>query len=305
MIKLFNLENYTIDTNRFDNLLHDSIVNKFEQNICDFVGAKYGVSFNSATNAIFLALLNKNTTVSIPSVIPPVVPNAILTSGNEINFIDNVNWVGDSYILHEFENYKIVDSAQKLEKNQFVKECNPQDLLIFSFYPTKPVGSCDGGMIVSDDLEKITYLREMSFNGMTFATNNWDRRIKFAGYKMYMNSIQATIASNNLSKYEEKLEKLQFVREYYNKNLGLNNTSNHLYRINTISRRSLISDFEKNKIQTGIHYHCLHNHEVYKTQSLTLPKSELESETSLSIPYHEKLTIKELETIIRVIDGNS
>ena len=64
-------------------------------------------------------MLDKNTTVNLPSVIPPVVANAILTSGNQIFFIDDVDWVGDSYVLHEFEDYKIVDSAQKLQRNQF------------------------------------------------------------------------------------------------------------------------------------------------------------------------------------------
>ena len=64
---------------------------------------------------------------------PPVVANAILTSGNKINFIDDVDWVGNSYTLHQFDDYKIVDSAQKLERNQFQNECNPEDLMIFSF----------------------------------------------------------------------------------------------------------------------------------------------------------------------------
>lgn len=304
MIQLFNLENYSISTSNFENLLHDSIVNKFEESICEYVGAKYGVSFNSATNAIFLSLLNKNVEVSIPSIIPPVVPNAIITSGNKIKFYDDVDWVGDSYILHKFDNYKIVDSAQKIEKNQFLKECLPNDLMIFSFYPTKPVGSCDGGMIVSNDFEKIKYLREMSLNGMSFATNNWERKIKFVGYKMYMNSIQAQIASNNFEKYGEKLEKLSSVRSYYNEKLGLNNTSNHLYRIRAKNRNKLISDFEQNNIQVGIHYKSLHNHEVYKIDNSVLPKSELESETTLSIPFHVKLTKEDLNHIIGILDGN-
>ena len=155
MIQLFNLNNHIIDTSKYSNLLHDSIVTKFEDTIANYVGAKYAVTFNSATSALFLALLDKNTTITVPSMIPPVVLNAIITSDNKHNFIDDISWVGDSYVLHDFGDYKIVDSAQKLEKNQFKNECNPNDLMVFSFYPTKPVGSSDGGMIVSDDLEKI------------------------------------------------------------------------------------------------------------------------------------------------------
>ena len=149
MIQLFNLNNHIIDTSKYSNLLHDGIVTKFENTISNYVGAKYAVTFNSATSALFLALLDKNTTITIPSMIPPVVLNSIITSGNKHDFIDDINWVGDSYVLHDFGDYKIVDSAQKLEKNQFKNECNPQDLMIFSFYPTKPIGGCDGGMILS------------------------------------------------------------------------------------------------------------------------------------------------------------
>lgn len=305
MIKLFHTENHIIDTSKFNNLLHDNVVQIFEESICEYVGAKYAVSFNSATSAIFLSLLNKNIEVKIPSVIPPVVPNAIITSGNKCEFYDNVDWVGDSYILHDFGDYKIIDSAQKLEKNQFSKECNPQDLLVLSFYPTKPIGSCDGGMIVSNDLNKINYLKELSLNGMTFATNNWDRQIKFPGYKMYMNSIQAKIALNNFHNYEQKLESLKFIREFYNKNLGLNNKSNHLYRIIVNDRKKIVSIFNQEEIQTGIHYQSLHNHQVYKNNDQILPNSERISETTLSIPFHEKLTTQELSRIIDIINENN
>jgi len=303
MINLFNINEYNINTSEYSNLLHDKKVIQFEEKIADYVGAKYAVTFNSATSAIFLLLLNKNITVDIPSILPPVVINAIVTSNNKYNFYDDVNWVGDSYVLHNFGDYKIVDSAQKLEKNQFKKECNPEDLMIFSFYPTKPIGSCDGGMIVSDDLNKILHLKEMALNGMSFSENNWDRKIKFPGYKMYMNSIQCDIALRNFENYKSKLERLSYIREYYNENLGLNNTSSHLYRINTNDRDTLINNLKKHNVQTGIHYKSLHNHEVYKINDDFLPNSEIESVTTLSIPFHEKLTNNDIEKIIKIING--
>ena len=216
MINLFNITNHILNTNSYSNLLHDKVVNEFENTIANYVGAKYAVSVNSATSAIFLALLNKNIVVKIPTMIPPVVLNAIITSGNKYIFEDNIDWIGDSYILHEFEDYKIIDSAQKIEKNQFTKECNPDDLMIFSFYPTKPIGSCDGGMIVSNNLDKINYLRELSMNGMSQSINNWERDIKFPGYKMYMNSIQCDIGLQNFKLYSDKLKKLEIIRNYYN-----------------------------------------------------------------------------------------
>jgi dTDP-4-amino-4,6-dideoxygalactose transaminase len=298
MINLFNINNYTIDTSKYSNLLHDKVVTVFEESIAKYVGAKYAVSFNSATSAIFLALQDKNTNITIPTIIPPVVLNAIKTSGNRYTFNDNIDWVGDSYVLHDFGNYKIVDSAQKLEKDQFKKECNPNDLMLFSFYPTKPVGSCDGGMFVSDDFDKIQHLKEMALNGMSYSDNNWERKIKFAGYKMYMNSIQCDIALRNFNLYEDKLEKLKVVRDKYNKELSLNNTSNHLYRINVKNRPRFIKFMSENGISTGIHYEATHLNPVYRLNDAVYQKSEKEAETTVSIPYNETLTLSEIMYII-------
>ena len=304
MISLFNINQYTIDTKNYSNLLHDDIVSKFEQTIADYVGAKYAVSFNSATSAIILCLLSNNTIVSIPSVIPPVVPNAIITSGNKIKFYDDISWVGHSYILHKFANYKLVDSAQKLEHNQFRKECDPNDLMVFSFYPTKPVGSCDGGMIVSDDYNKIQLLKELSLNGMTYAQNNWDRTIKYPGFKFYMNSIQADIAYRNFQTYEDKLIKLKRVQSIYNNELGLNNTSYHLYRLNVDENHRFLKHMKQRNIQCGIHYKTLHDHPVYKKHVIeccgNFQVSNMESSSTVSIPFHENLTD---DNIIEVING--
>jgi dTDP-4-amino-4,6-dideoxygalactose transaminase len=242
--------------------------------------------------------------------IPPVVLNAIITSGNKYEFTDNVSWVGDSYLLHEFTNsFKVIDSAQKLEKNQFKNECNPNDLMIFSFYPTKPVGSCDGGMIVSDDLNKITTLREMALNGMSFSENNWDRKIKFPGYKMYMNSIQCDIALKNFNLYESKLEKLNKIRDFYNQNLGYDNTSNHLYRIDIENRDDFITFMKNNGVLCGIHYDAMHLNPVYSLTDSICPNSEDKSKTTVSIPFNENLTDEDVKYIIKLINtfkhGNS
>ena len=301
MIQLFNLNNHIIDTSKYNNLLHDSIVTKFEDTIADYVGAKYAVTFNSATSALFLALLDKNTTITVPSMIPPVVLNAIITSGNKHDFIDDISWVGDSYVLHDFGDYKIVDSAQKLEKNQFKNECNPNDLMVFSFYPTKPVGSSDGGMIVSDDLEKIIHLREMALNGMSYANNNWERTIKFAGYKMYMNSIQCDIALQNFKLYEDKLDKLKIIKDIYNNELNYSNTSNHLYRINVSNRNGFINEMNNNDIVTGIHYNAAHLNKVYKIDNTDYPLTEINSLETVSIPFHELLTSTEIKTILAIV----
>ena len=298
-----HVNDYLIDTSQFRPLLNDKIVEDFEQTIANFVGAKYAVSIHSATMAIFLSLLEQEkTTVQIPCIIPPVVPNAILTSGHNISYSDDINWVGQSYILHEFDNYKIIDSAQQLDKDQFKNQANDSDLMIFSFYPTKPVGSIDGGMIVSNDKAKIDRLRILSRYGTTFEDNSWERKIVLPGWKMYMNSVQAYVAMENFKKLEKKQNRYDQIRDVYISEFKLTNTSRHLYRIRVKNREKFMQTMKTKGIQTGIHYKNVQEIDCYKSKiSCSTPLSELESNETVSIPFHEKMTDKDVELVVKEV----
>ena len=297
MINLFNINHYTINTATFDNVLNGAVVKEFEKDFAEYVGANHACGVNSATNAIFLSLLGKNVDVTIPSIIPPVVLNAIILSGNRILFKDDTDWVGGSYTLHNFKSYKIIDSAQKVERDQFRREANPEDLMIFSFYPTKPIGSIDGGMIVSNDLEKIEWFQKAVLNGTSMSPESWKREIHFPGWKSYLSSCQAQIASKNLKKLDFKNRRLDEIRKYYNESLNYHNTSGHLYRISVGERPTFISEMKKRKISCGIHYRATHLHRVYK-QNISLPNSEKIDRETVSIPFHEMLTDDQVEYIV-------
>jgi dTDP-4-amino-4,6-dideoxygalactose transaminase len=309
MIQLFNINNHIIDTSEFSNLLHDDIVVEFEKKIAEYVGAKYACAVNSATSAIFLTFVMnyflKPRTVKIPSMIPPVVANAIITSNNRVEFIDNVKWFGNSYILHKFRKFKVVDSAQKLEKNQFRKECKPEDLMIFSFYPTKPLGGCDGGMIVTDDYKKYRWFKEAVLNGMSYAENNWERSISFPGYKMYMNSIQAKILLNNFEFFDKKMRVLGNLVDIYNRELGYENSSKHLYRIEVLENEKFIQNMRNAGIICGIHYPTLHKNPIYNDDAeFDCPKSDKLAKRTVSLPMNEKLSFYETEYIIDKVREN-
>ena len=304
-INLFNIEPYIIDTGKFDNLLHGSVVRQFEQEFCQYVGAKYACSTSSATAAIFLSL-HANTqagdVLEIPSVLPPVVANAIHHAELEFCFVDNVDWVGWSYILHKNGGgSKIIDSAQRVDRNQYAQEANDDDLMIFSFYPTKPVGSCDGGIIVSNNWEKIRWLKEASMNGTSFSNSSWTRHVSFRGWKMYMNSVQAQIALNNLRKLDDKKKKLLRIRDFYNHKLGLNNISDHLYRISVPDNDAFIQKMKRKNTVCGKHYEPLHlmlaysmNRDRSRMFHKNLANSEHVGRTTVSIPFHEKLTVNDI-----------
>jgi len=294
MINLFNINDYHIDTSEFSNLLHGSIVHEFERSFAEYVGAKYACSANSASSLLFLSLVNLNTTIRIPSIIPPVVPNVIINSGNKIEFYDDIEWVGRSYRLHD----SIIDSAQEVTRNQYKNHGDPLAQMIFSFYPTKPVGGCDGGMIVSDDKDTIGWYRMMTLNGMHFSENNWDRKHVAAGYKMHATSIQAYIANENLKKLDKKNERLNEISVAYNAAFRYNNTSRHLYRVRVNNNKQFIEEMKRCGIVCGVHYGHCHNKPFYGWEG-NLPASEKESLETVSLPFHENLTDQDIREIIK------
>ena len=86
-----NLEKITTTKNTIadqEKHIHDLCI-RLEKELTNFVGAKYGCLLNSASTAIFLCLsLENKTTITIPSIIPPVVINMIVLSGNKINLME-------------------------------------------------------------------------------------------------------------------------------------------------------------------------------------------------------------------------
>lgn len=303
-IELFNIPNYQVDTSKYSNLLHDNVVKQLEEKFAEYVGAEHAVALNSATSALFLIcslykLTSRGETkvISLPSLIPQVVPNAVINAGCEVNFIDYAEWVGHSYLFTTVKDIRIIDSAQEVYEGQF-KQYNSNDIIIYSFYPTKPVGSCDGGVVVSNDRIFIDEIRRLAYNG-------WDsigsRSCKTIGHKMYANSIQADFALKSLLRLNEKKEKLASIREYYNKEFGLHNTSEHLYRVRVMDNVACAKNAHVEGIVCGIHYLAAHKNPIYRSNK-QLQNSEKDSKEMISIPYHEKLTLSELQKVVKFVN---
>lgn len=305
-INLFEFDNHVVDTSTFDHLLHDKIVGEFEQEVCDYVGAKYAASFFSASYAMYSifksTVCETPKVVTIPSMIPPVVPNVLSDVGVYIRFSSNVNWVGGSYKMTD----DVVDSAQRLDRNQYKNECDDDDLLVFSFYPTKPLSSLDGGMVVSNNKEKIDDLKSLSFYGMEYSDESWSRVQKQVGFKAYMSTMQATIASRNLKTLDEKYEVIDSVRDRYNQAFDLNNTSRHLYRIEVEDNVKAIEHFKSLGIVCGIHYAPMHKNEVFGDKPwvhIGLGPVDVSAKRTLSIPLHHKLTDVDVSYIIDSVNN--
>jgi dTDP-4-amino-4,6-dideoxygalactose transaminase len=309
MIPLFHIPDHNISTTQLGGMIHGPAVDSFESNFSDYTGGMNPVSFNSATNAITaLFSLLPRPHVTIPAMIPPVVANALYHGGATVSMSDRTEWVGSSYILYEDADHIVIDSAQHVERDQFKIELDrlissprrKKDLtMIFSFYPTKPVGSCDGGMVLTTHKDLAFDLNVLSNNGARKAATSWGVNWICPGYKSYMNSFQAHIANANLNLLDTKRERLAEIRHVYNMELGYANTSDHLYRIEVNDNKKFINEMKDNGIVCGIHYRPLNEIPAYSwVSSPPLPSSKALSKRTVSIPFNEKLTEEDIASVI-------
>jgi len=307
-INLFEIDNHVIDTSTFDHHLHGSIVSEFEQEICEYVGAKYAASFFSASYALYAIMKSTICTtpdkITIPSMIPAVVPNALVDSGAEIKFNSDTDWVGGAYKLCD----GVIDSAQQLDRDQYRNHLWDHKfgngLMVFSFYPTKPLSSLDGGIVVSDDKKRIDDLKSLSFYGMDFSDESWNRVQKQVGFKAYMSTMQATIASRNLKNLDKKYERIDQIRDWYNLEFRSNNTSRHLFRIEVEDNKKALKHFKSKGIVCGIHYAPQHLNRIFRTDyDMQLHNDVIvPSRKTLSIPLHHHLTDEQVEYIIKHVN---
>jgi len=324
MKKLFNINDYVIDTSKFNHMLHD-MESELEEKFAEYVGAKYAVMANSASSLIQMCLLGiiQNFPVSVlekhpmflPSIIPIAVANIVHNSGIPASWSDDVDWVGGSYVLYDAEkalscidkdasSFKIVDSAQEVRRNQFKETCSDDDMMIFSFYPTKPVGGMDGGMIATNNKEKAAFFKQAVHLGVGVEQDgdSWKRVLSFPGWKLHANSSQCYVALKNLEKLDEKNERLDQIKEKYNDAFSVENKSRHLYRLNVSERDLFFQEMEEFEIQVGQHYEAAHLSNQYRMSNpQSLEKSEFDSIHTVSIPFNEALTEEDVDYVISKI----
>lgn len=309
MINLFNIVQPKI-TRKYKNIINDEIVDEFIESFTQYVGADYGCAVSSATTGITMVLesLKLDRVLQIPTVIPPIVANSIYQADRFFTLKDDISWIGHAYELTRNSERIVIDSAQQVNRNQYKTMCSSdKDIMIFSFYPSKSCSGVDGGIIVSNDKSFIDDMKILSNNGMTKGKNSWSKRLIKAGYKAYMSSIQADVALQSLKRLDQKQCMIDLVRQTYNNRFGYNNTSLHLY---TVELNITNDEFMKQKptdICFGVHYRPIHWNKPYMKQcniniNTELTKSDHYGKHTLSLPYHEKLTSKDVDYICKTIE---
>lgn len=162
------------------------IVQMFEEELADYTGAKYAVSVDSCTNALFLCCTYLEVKeVTIPSKTYLSVPMSIIQAGGEVVFDvrpSTNHWTG----LYKLEPYPIYDAAKRLTSGMYI----PGSLMCLSFHIKKKLGIGKGGMILTDDEKAAEWFKKARYEGRSQKFYKEDD-ITSVGWNMYMTPQEA------------------------------------------------------------------------------------------------------------------
>ena len=287
------------------------VVFELEKKLAEYLGCKYVVSTNSCTSALFLALqyerLNNGVkNVFIPSMTVPLVYNAAAEAGMYVAFDMRTDWVGNYY---QISGSSVFDSAHEISRDQFSEmkaKYKLKDMKVcFSFYPTKTIGSADGGAIATDDEDFANWARQQTTYGRTqeqFRQSSWNYDVVSLGHKMHYTNLQAAICIEQLDRLDQTLGRLLEIVRKYNEAFNLSNNSCYLYRINVKNRDYFLEYMQKHGIECGVHFKPLHLMQPFK-DVLMYGKEEVEEayKTTVSLPLYSLLTDEEIGYIITTV----
>lgn len=181
----------------------------------------------------------------------------------------------------------------------------------FSFYPTKNLGAYgDAGAIVTHDVELYEACKKIRNYGQK---NRYHHEVQ--GLNSRLDELQAAILRVKLRHLPEQLQKRHAAAEQYMQLLhGVsslhlpqtaknNSHSFHLFVIQTEKRDALLQHLQQQGISALIHYPVpVHLQECYKDlEKVSLPRTEANALTMLSLPIHPELTTAEITTVCETI----
>ena len=189
------------------------------------------------------------------------------------------------------------------------------DIGCFSFYSNKNMTVCgDGGMIITNDEKTAKIVAKLRNCGRS---SHYEHDV--IGFTSRLNTVNAAIGRVQLRKLEDWTAKRRVIAKRYSKLLadldaiilpptGDSNVKpvHHLYVIRTRFRDELKAWLSQNGVQCGIHYPLpIHLQPIYQRlfgyKKGDFPKSELLSDTALSLPMFPALGKNEVEYVCEKI----
>lgn len=139
------------------------ITEEFEQSLCKYTGAKYCVTVDNQSNALFLCLMYQNIKgkdIYIPSRTYPSVPCEIIRAGGKVKFEPSSGSTLKG--CYELKSTNVWDCALRFTSNMYV----PGQFQCLSFTgPYKRLKLSKGGAILTDNYNAYLWFKRARFSG--------------------------------------------------------------------------------------------------------------------------------------------
>lgn len=225
------------------------------------------------------------------------------------------------YQLSKKFNFKIIEDAShslgSLRNNERVGNCKYSDITVFSFHPVKMITTIEGGIATTNSKKIYQLLKLYSSHGIQKDKKKFFNKINQSNYyemqklglNYRMSDVQAALGISQLSKIETFIKKRNYIAKLYKKNfshlpihfqtiLDNNFSSYHLFTINFLekkhiqSKKKIIDQLNKKKINVGVHYIPVHLHPYYLNLGFKpkmFPVAEQHYKSTISLPIFYEL----------------
>ncbi len=159
------------------------VTEEFEQALADYTGAKYAVTVDNASNALFLAMKYEKVegkTITIPNRTYPSVPCEIIHAGAKVKFrkVKGESIKG----AYQLKPTNIYDSALRFTADMYI----PGSHMCLSFTgPYKTFKLSKGGCILTDDYEAYLWFKRARYSGRRECSYH-DDNFDMIGWNFYM-----------------------------------------------------------------------------------------------------------------------
>lgn len=281
-------------------------VEKFEESICEYVGADYGVAVSSGTAALHLATralgIGPGDEVIVPTMSFAATANCVAYCGGTPIFCDvepdtllidpakvgdlirrrtkaiiAVDYAGqpaDYDALKQFNLPVVADACHALGA-RYQGQRMYANMQVYSFHPVKTIAIGEGGMIVTNNAQWANSMRSLRNHAGAGRGNQ-----TALGFNYRLSDIHCALGVSQSKKIDRFVSRRREIAGIYDKAfentmirpLALKEGNEHAYHLYVVrvSERDRIKDrlFQRG-INAGIHYRPTHLHDFYKKHYYT------------------------------------
>jgi len=171
-----------------------AVTDEFEKSLADYTGAKYVVTLDNMSNALFLALYYENhigkningDVVTCPKRTYPSVPCEIIHAGLKVEFVENYKCLnmktGMLTGAYKLGNTNVWDSALRFTADMYI----PKTHMCCSFTgPYKHFKLSKGGAILTDNHKAYLWFKRARYSGRRECSYH-DDNLDMLGWNFYM-----------------------------------------------------------------------------------------------------------------------